>query len=293
MDLTKIFDKFDDIIYKPVEVICDWINEPLKKSAAKREEAAKQHTADIESAARQQIADNERKKAIELHNQQLELNQQKAIIDEKNKRLDIQLKKEELENRNAALKEEAEINAEIRKTNAEIDQMINEQEDARRDKLVESIKRYQIDLAKASCEIVNSIGVMSLELREKANNMVIEKTKVYKAMQEDAIEQSQNRLLEIDEKFANNERVRIMMEDRVINQMDSIVDMAGRFILELSEDIKRLNANTDELMKMGMDNVSSYLKPMADALKIGEYNSSYSMNKIEDNSIIKSDVIEV
>lgn len=281
--ILSMFEKLDDIVYKPVEALCNWINEPLKRSASKREAAAKQQTADIES-----------KRSAQQHSQQMAASRQAADAVAADKRLESELRREELKAQNAAIKEQGEIQAQIRKWNAEIDQMISEQEDARRDKLVESIKRYQIDLANASRDIVNSIGLMSLELREKANNMVIEKTKVYKAIQEDAIDQSQNRLLEIGEKFAGNERVRIIMEDRIINQMDSIVDMAGRFITELSEDIKRLNENSDYLMREGMKNVSTYLKPLANALNVdAKIGNIDDVKRIEDGSVIEAEAIEV
>lgn len=287
MGILDMFDKIDDIVYKPVEALCNWVQEPLKSFSAKRETAAKQQTADIEKAARQQIADNEQRKITTMHNQQMALNKQNADIEENNKKLDIQLKKEEMANKNAALKEEAEINAEIRRWNAEIDQMINEQEDARRDRLVESIKRYQIDLANASRDIVNSIGVMSLELREKANNMVLEKTKEYKAIQDEAKKQSMIELKEAKDMFFEDDPdTYAMMRDNILEERRSMIDMAGRFIIELSEDIKRLNANTDELMKMGMNNVSAYLKPMANALGTNNVIAYEDVKKLEDNSVI-------
>lgn len=31
MAFLDMFDKIDDIIYKPVEAICDWTKEPLRK----------------------------------------------------------------------------------------------------------------------------------------------------------------------------------------------------------------------------------------------------------------------
>lgn len=271
-------DKLDDILYKPVEAICNWIEEPLKGKAAKRELAASQQAADLEL-----------RKTNEAHKNQMAANQQAADIEAAKRTLDQKLKNDEraAENAaekerraidNAANKEAAEINAEIRRWNAEIDKMIMEEEDARRDKLVESIKRYQIDLANASRDIVDSILNMSLENREKANTMVLAKTRAYKALQDEAIDQTEIRLVEIGEKFSNNDRVRIMMEDRIINQMDSIVDMAGRFILELSEDIKRLNANTDEMIRVGMDNINAYLKPVSNTLGV---NADFNHKQIQ------------
>lgn len=279
MGFFDIFDKIDDIIYRPIDVICDWIEEPLKRAEDKRKVLARQQAADIEREARQQSADIER-----------EARKQIAEINEKEKRLNVELAKQDEKNKNAAYKEKAEIDAEIRRWNAEIDQMINNQEDERRDKLVEAIKRYQIDLAKASRDIVNSIGLMSLELREKANNMVLEKTKEYKKIQDEAKKESLLQLKEAKELFFNDDPSTYeLLRDNILQERKDMIDMAGQFILTLSKDIENLNANTDKLMQMGMNNVSAYLQPMANALGINETDTTNNTKRITDNSIIELD----
>ena len=282
--ILSMFDKLDDIVYKPVEALCNWINEPLKRSASKREAAAKQQTADIES-----------KRSAQQHSQQMAASRQAADAVAADKRLESELRKEELKAQNAAIKEQGEIQAQIRKWNAEIDQMISEQEDARRDKLVESIKRYQIDLANASRDIVNSIGLMSLELREKAHNMVLEKTKEYKAIQDEAKKQSMLELKEAkDMFFIDDPDTYAMLRDHIFEERSTMVDMAGRFITELSEDIKRLNENCDYLMREGMKNVNANLKPLANALNVeAKIGNTDDVKRIEDGSVIEAEAIEV
>lgn len=244
MSVLDMFDKLDDIIYKPVETVCDWIKAPLNSFEHKRDMKKIQQAADIEAATRQQ--------EVEL---------------------------EALRQRQAA-----ELQADQRKWNAEIDQLINQQEEERRDRLVESIKRYQIDLANASRDIVNSIGLMSMELREKANNLVIEKTREYKIIQDEAKDDAMNRLEDIGKRFANNERVRIKMEDSVINNMDSIINQADKFITEMAEDLKRLNQNTDKLMGIGMETVTEMLKPLTKSLGINNEYISPLENTITVNN---------
>ena len=262
-------DKLDDILYKPIEAICNWVEEPLKAMAAKRERTAAQHAADLDL-----------RKSNEAHRNQMAAAQRTADIETAKLNLESKLRKDELAAQNAAEKERraidnaanreaAEINAEIRRWNAEIDKMIMEEEDARRDKLVESIKRYQIDLANASRDIVESIGHMSLELREKASTMILEKTKEYKKLQDEAHKDSMLRSREVMDLFLDVDKdMCMMMLSTIKDERSSMFDMAGRFINELSEDMKRLNANTDELMRMGMDNVNAYLRPMSNALGI-------------------------
>lgn len=251
--MLEMFDKLDDIIYKPIETVCDWIKEPMKSLEAGRERKKMKVSADIEMDMRKQEA--------------------------------------ELQAYNARQTVELEIDQ--RRWNAEIDEMIAEQESQRRDKLVESIKRYQIDLATATRDIVESIGLMSLELRERANALMLEKTQEYRQLQNEATENAMQRLDDINHRFANNERVRLRMEDSVINQMDTVVDAANKFINELAEDFRRLNMNTDNLMQMGMENINRYLEPMTKSLSVDTNLNYQDVKQLKDGSIIEAEVVEV
>lgn len=255
MGFLDMFDKIDDIIFEPVKAVSNWINEPLKKFEHKRD---------------------------------MENEQNRAVIEEEKKRLEAELEQQRI-------RADAELAADQRRWNAEIDQMIAEQEDSRRDKLVESIKRYQIDLANASRDIINSIGEMSLELRKKANELVQEKTNDYIALQKKATDDATQKLIEIDERFADNERVRVRMEDSIINNMDAVINHANNFISELSEDMKRLNQNIDILTHESMNNINKQLEPLTNS--IGRSIEYHSDNiQIEDKTIIdisKEDVKEI
>lgn len=247
MGFLDMFDKLDDIIYKPVEALCNWINEPLRAFEHKRSIKTAKNNADIEAAQRKQDAE-------------LEAMRQRSA---------------------------AELQADQRRWNAEIDQMIAQQEDERRDRLVESIKRYQIELATASRDIVNSIGLMSLELRNKANDLVIEKTQEYIRIQDEAKRQSLFQLQEAKDMFfeTDPETYRVLVGD-IMNERRNMVDTASKFISELSEDLKRLNQNSDELMRMGMQTTTEYLRPMANALAISNAETSDDIPLIKENPIM-------
>ena len=190
-------------------------------------------------------------------------------------------------------RKEAELQADQKRWDAEINEMIAEQEARRRNELVESIKRYQIELATASREIVNSIGLMSIELRRQANDLVQERTAVYRKMQQTATDEAMTKLEEIQQRFAKNESVRTRMEDSVINQMNSIIHSAEKFIDELAEDLNRLNQNTDTLTQKSMDSVNRYLDPMAKALQANPTLSTGEAKKIEENIVIDTEATTV
>lgn len=233
MAILDFIDKLDDIIYEPINAICEWVKEPLKT----RE-----------------------------YNHELNKIQKQADINESSKRLDFQIEEQQANLQMRQNRESEQLIIDMRKYNAEIDMMINDQEDARRDRLVESLKRYQMDLAMVSTNIAEEIGNMSLDLRKRANNLMSEQTQKYRTMQDDAIDKSTKRLEDIQTRFANNERVRSKMEDSVINQMNMIINNADRFINELSEDIKRLNQNIDNLTQKGFDNANDCIRPLAEKL---------------------------
>lgn len=253
INLDDFLGKIDDMLYRPVDAVCKFIEEPLNFFEHRRNLKTMDRAAKIEADKRQQEA--------EL-----------AVF---------------------TARKEAELQADQKRWDAEINEMIAEQEARRRNELVESIKRYQIELATASREIVNSIGLMSIELRRQANDLVQERTAVYRKMQQTATDEAMKKLEKIQQRFAKNESVRTRMEDSVINQMNSIIHSAEKFIDELAEDLKRLNQNTDTLTQKSMDSVNRYLDPMAKALQANPTLSTGEAKKIEENIVIDTEATTV
>jgi len=227
MGFLDMFDKLDDIIYKPVEAVCDWIKEPLRGFEQKRD--------------------------IAKERQHMQMQEDMRRLEEK-----IAMEQEE---------HAAKMQFQRQKWDIEINTIIAEQEAGHRDRLVESIKNYQVQLASASRDIVESIGAMSIKLRCMANDLVLEKTQEYKRIQDEAKRQSIQELKEVKDNFfeSDPETYRMLVSD-IMEERRSMVETAGKCIVELSEDLKRLNENTDDLMKQGMRAVERYLMPMANAL---------------------------
>jgi hypothetical protein len=232
IDLDFI-DKLDDIIYEPVNAICEWVKEPLKSHERKHQLNTMQKQADIEKQSKMTDFEIERKRA----------------------ELDM-----------AQRRESETLVVDMRKYNAEIDEMINQQEDARRDRLVESLKRYQMDLVQASIDISNEINKMSAELEERVQNLAFEQTQKYIAMQGDAMERASQRLEDIQVRFADNESARMIMESAVKTQLNMIIVNADKFINDLRDDIQRLNQNFDALAREGANNANRMLEPLAQQL---------------------------
>ena len=128
--------------------------------------------------------------------------------------------------------------------------------------MVEAIKQYKIDLANVTQEINQNIGMMNLEMRSRASDMLLAKTRDYKALQEEATEKAFKRLSEIKELFGDNERVRIRMEDAVMDQMTSIIGHANKFMEQLSADLQKINDTIQLLTEKGMDSLNEFTDSM-------------------------------
>ena len=259
MAISDIFEKLDDIIYEPIHVLVSYVGEPLKWLENQRKVI--EETAVIKKETDLRIKEKKIEQLIEQKKLEAELN---------------------------AKRENAKLENDIRKWDEEVNNLIADSEMERRDKLVESIKRYQLDLATASKDIAESIGKMSLELREKADDMVSKKTKEYMAIQENIEKRSWEEFSKAEEIFANNEKMREMIQMRILDERTSMIELTGSFIKELADDMKRLNENADKILAMSMETTQKYLDPIAKNLQIDtSVNSNINTKQLEDDSTIE------
>lgn len=303
---TDFFGKLDDILFAPVKLITDYLSEPLNIMHNKRDRERAEHAAEIELKRRKHEAQLEREKAESLAEIEMQKQAQLAKQNADEVRLAAQIEKEKAEytatlqlqqiheqaSIDAEKKEhEARLQMEMRRFNAEMDVIIAQQEEERRDRLVESIKRYQIDLANAMKDIVESIGMMSLELYRKAYALVEEQTKAYKLIQDEAKKQSILEIEEAKDVFMKDdpETYRILVNS-IIEERHTMFETADKFIVGLSEDLKRINQATTEIIQTGMDNINKNTTSMASSLP----SSVMSHACLPDNNCLgDKDVIDI
>lgn len=232
----RMFDKLDDIIYEPVRLVCDALRQPLKNADAKN---ARQ---DKELEAR--LARDAEAFAVEMY-----LNKKKG---------------------------EAEIELTKRQRQAEIESMIADNELARNAKIVEAVKKYQEDLGRVSAVLLSSIGAMQLDLRDKAQALCLKKTREYKALQDEAMDQMLTRMEEIEQKFPEG-TTRTMMQERVIDQNVSIVNRADEFISMLAKDMEQLSQNFNAIAIQSAATTERLLSPMQVREITGELRESVNV----------------
>lgn len=228
MTILKMFDKLDDIIYKPIELITDWAKEPLRRwEYRRREEAAGNNLRrEIERETAANKIESEIKKA------------------EKEHEVNLSIRKE----------------TEVRRIITEIEEWRKDQDFNRMEAVSEAIMKYQQELTKLNVNAINAIGNMQLELRNKAQDMVYEKAVKYKELQDQATNEAIADLKRIETEFPENEIARNILNKAVEQRLVNIIGTAHNFILELNNDIKEINSNISLLANSGQKFVEEHLK---------------------------------
>lgn len=148
---------------------------------------------------------------------------------------------------------------ENRKINAEIDNMIAENEIERGTKLLEVIKDYQVTMAKTSESIQESLGKMTIELRRQAHALIEEKKKAYLKMQKDTTADAMEQLKEIKREFPEGSMEHQIMSEAIRAQLVGIVENSNSFMRMIDADFAKLVAHLDDISKSAADNANQYI----------------------------------
>ncbi len=214
--------KIFDIVYEPVKLICAACRQPLKNADAA----------------------NERKK-IELE-KQLELQAKEFEAN-----LNLRIKREEMN-----------ITTDERRLNEEINQMIEDKNFQRDMEKAEFIKKYREDTIKLGASISESLGAMSIELRKRTQDLVLDKTKEYITLQTNAKQRFKEDLKELNELFGDDEESKSMMRKISFDQVQAIMETTRKFMSSMDEDIKGMQKNIDMITTQAVANTEKYLSTM-------------------------------
>jgi hypothetical protein len=245
MNMFKMFDKLDDIVYAPIKLVTDWAGEPLKKSAHRREMETKEQENELEI-----------KKETEAKRILMEIEQSKKDREDELKRSAHQREMEakEQESRLAIKKE-----TEIKRILMEIEQCKKDRELERMKAVSEAIMKYQEELTHLNVQAISSIGHMQLDLRDRAQTLVYERTIKYKELQDSAFNEAIEDLKRIERDFPDNSMARDILIRAVDQRLANIITTAHNFLLELNADIKLLNQNISILADKGQFFIEQHL----------------------------------
>jgi len=227
MAFFDMFDKIDDIIYEPIKLMTDWAREPLKGREHRREIERTQHSIQAESDARMKESSHA------------------ANIELKKKTLDADL--------------EVKRKTEVHRIMAEIDELRKDKDFQRMKAVSDAIMQYQEHLTRLNVNAISAIGSMQLDLREKAQSLVYEKTIRYKELQDGAHSQAFDEMMKIEKEFSGNEVAKAILYKSVDTRLANIISTAQNFLLELNNDIAVLNKSINLLTERGQTFIQEHL----------------------------------
>lgn len=188
-------------------------------------------------------------KPFEIIGRQLEFYQQR-----KNARHDQRLRQEEAQFMQG-------LELERQKFNAELDDMIARREIERSSLIAKSIAEYQQTMAECTISIGKSLGMMSIELRERATALVEEKQRQYSALQDAAMDKAEAQLERIYAKFPEETKARSIMENAVEKQLNNIIDTSDRFMRTIDADFSEMMKTVGRITESTMQNAGQYISP--------------------------------
>ena len=226
MGLLHVLGKLKDIV--PLELLTDYGREPLRKWDHKRE--VERDRSRLNAESQNKIREMEAESDIRAREKELEIN--------------LSIKKE----------------TEVKRIFIELEEFKKDKELQRMVAVSEAIMKYQKELTKLNVNAIKAIGDMQLDLREKAQQLVYDKTIKYKALQDQAINEAANDLKRIDSDFNDNEIAKDILIKAVDKRLANIIDTAHNFLLELNADIKLLNQSINILTEHGQTFIESHLE---------------------------------
>lgn len=234
----------------PIGILEDWAKEPLKRWDNKRKEDSKNR--DVEREIRKQTGVAEVQARLEQENN--------------SHRADLEIR----------------MRTEINRFNAETEQWAKDKEFQRMQHVAEAMAQYKERLMDSNLRTVRAIGEMDIELRSKAQALILEKTQQYRTIQKQATEDAESEFERIQTKFGSNERILNIMISNSEKKLASIIDATSKFLDELSIDIQNMNKNIDRLIQIGHEHVLSQLDNLNNAA-LPTYNRTMIPNQESTN----------
>lgn len=219
MGFSAIVSKVFKACTGPLGILEDWATEPLKRWENDRDQANRDR--EVEREIRQQTG---------VETVKSELRRQEA---EHNASLEIRMQ------------------TEIARINAETEQWTKDQEFQRMKDVAEAVTQYRERLTELQLNTIRAIGNMDIELRAKAQDLILSKTREYKALQDQAQKDAEAEFERILDKFSGDERIMDILITNAQKKLASVIDGTSQFLLGLNEDIQKMNHNIDIITQSG------------------------------------------
>ena len=220
--------KLGDILLSPVNMMCNWAEEPLKRNDYIRQEEAK---------------DKDVKREIER-----QIGVETGLSDQK-------MKEQELST-NLKIQRETEIVRII----TEIEQLKKDKEFERMKMVSDAMMEYQKELTRINVEVVETIGSMRIDLQRKALELIHEKTQQYKTLQYEALREAREQTIQINSIPNLSDSDKTMLMGGVSEILTSTIQEAKHFIVSLSEDMQLISKDINLITSSGQKFIERHLE---------------------------------
>jgi hypothetical protein len=220
--------KLGDVLLSPINMMCNWAEEPLRKYEHDRQEESK---------------DNDVQRTIEL-----EVGVEIALSKQK-------MKENELST-NLKIKRETEVFRII----TEIEQLKKDKEFERMKMVSDAMMEYQKELTRINVDAVEAIGSMRIDLQRKAYELIHEKTQQYAELQDRAIHQAQEQLDKIDNNPNLSENSKNVLSNAVGEKLAGTIKNATRFIEQLNNDMQLISKDINLITTSGQKFIERHLE---------------------------------
>lgn len=227
MTLGNIVRNMFQTITSPLGVLEDWAKEPLRS---------------FENSRQQKNADRELDRRIREQTEVGRIESEIRMAEETHK-ADLAIR----------------MQTEVTRINVEIEEWQKDQQFERMKKVTEAVAHYQKHLNELNISTIRAIGEMDIELREKAQNLVLAKVMEFRKLQDAAQIQAAAEFDSIEEKYSTNERIKSIMISASERKLVSIIENCEKFMQSLSLDILAMSKNIDQLTSRGQDFIVAQL----------------------------------
>lgn len=242
MGLLSGIGKVFKAVTSPLGVLEDWAKEPLKR---------------WENNRQQQNADREVERRIR---------EQTGVESVKS-----QLRREEVELQ-ASL--EIKMQTEIARINAETEQWAKDEEFKRQEGYYEMSLNFSKKMGELMLNIADNLSKMEVESLNMAQNLVLEKTREYKALQDESAKEFQEEMRMILKEFSEDEEIKKIMLDTSKQKYQNILNATERFLISLEEEIKRINQNRTGLIDTVRKSTDNLLRATTNQMTLSSSNTN-------------------
>lgn len=231
------------------------INDSLKSNENEREQSNLDR--ELRRQAAVEIEKSKLRREEAAHNADLEIRKHSEALRREQWAKDKELtrKKEaaeaEIRSRERLTELEIRLQTEIKRIDAETEQWKKDKEYERAKKVAEAIVHFRQCLTELQLNTIRTIGNMDIDLRAKAHDLILSKTKAYKELQDQAYKDAESELERIEAKFSGNKRIQDIMFGSVESKLSSIIEGTSQFIQGLNEDIQKMNQNIGLITQTG------------------------------------------